>query len=220
MTQQVNLYNAALLPKPDLFSGRMVLLGVAATFVLGLFVVAWSNWRAAGVEHQVQQAEARVATLRTEITALSQQLAAHQPSAQLRAELANLEALLAGRSEVIEVLHSGALGDTKGVSEYFRAFARQTLEGVWLTGFSITGAGADVVIEGRALHAELVPTYLRMLRREEILRGHAFGALNVEKPTEHVGANEARKSPEFLEFRLSSRGLESPSASMSPGTRK
>jgi hypothetical protein len=220
VTQQVNLYNPALVPKADLFSGRMVLLDLAAVLLLSLVGVAWSSLRAANTAQEEQQVEERLAALRTGITNLSQQVAAHRASAQLSVELASLDALLAGRNEVIQVLHSGVLGDTKGVSEYFRAFARQTLDGVWLTGFSITGAGTDVVIEGRTLRAELVPTYIRMLRREEVLRGHAFGALRVEKPVANLAANEAHKTAEFLEFRLSSRVPESPASPTSQEVRK
>ena len=218
--QQINLYNLALLPKADLFSGRMVLLGLGGLLLVSLVGVAWSGWQAANTAREEQQAEERLAALRTEVTSLSQQLKEHRASAQLTAELASLDALLAGRNEVVQVLHSGALGDTKGVSEYFRAFARQTLEGVWLTGFSIAGAGSDVVIEGRTLRAELVPTYLRMLRREEVLRGHAFEALRIEKPSGALAANEAKKTAEFLEFRLSSRAPASPGAAMPQEPRK
>jgi len=218
--QQINLYNPALLPTADLFSGRMVLLGLGGLLLVSLIGVAWSSLEAANTAREEQRVEERLTALRNEVTSLSQQITVHRPSAQLSAELADLDALLAGRNEVVQVLHSGALGDTKGVSEYFRAFARQTLEGVWLTGFSIAGAGSDVVIEGRTVRAELVPTYLRMLRHEEVLRGHAFEALRIEKPAAALSANEAKKSAEFLEFRLSSRIPESPGAAMQQGSRK
>jgi hypothetical protein len=103
------------------------------------------------------------------------------------------------------VLKSGVLGDTKGVSEYFRAFARQTVDGLWLTGFSIVGAGNDISIDGRTLRAELVPGYVAKLRREDVLRGHGFGTLSVQKPPELLGApTEPRKTAEFLDFRLAS----------------
>ena len=212
MSQQVNLYNPALLPKTDVFSGRVMLFALAGLVALCVLGVVWSNWHAAGLLQEAQAGELQLTELRNALAGLSQQVAAHKPTPKLAAELASLDALLAGRNEVIAVLHSGALGDTKGVSEYFRAFARQTLDGVWLTGFSIAGAGADIVIEGRTLRAELVPDYIRKLRREAALRGHGFAALSVEKPAELPADAQAgappRQTPDYLEFRMASRGQE------------
>lgn len=206
MSQQINLYNQALLPKVDVFSGRMVLLAFGGILLLSLLFYAWSAWDAGRLAREDQQQTQRLSALQSDITRLAQAVGARKPSPQLTAELESLEALLAGRNEVMAVLRSGALGDTKGVSEYFRAFARQTLDGLWLTGFTIVGAGHDITIEGRALQAELVPGYIRKLRREGSLRGHGFGTLSVQKPPQSPPAAEPRKTAEFLEFRMASPG--------------
>jgi hypothetical protein len=204
MSQQINLYNPALLPKVDVFSGRVVLLALAGIFLLAIFAYGWSAWDATRLAHEQQEAEVQLAALQADVTRLGTEVAARKPTAQLTAELESLDALLAGRNEVMAVLKSGVLGDTKGVSEYFRAFARQTLEGLWLTGFTIIGAGNDITIDGRTLRAELVPGYVGKLRREEALRGHGFGTLSVQKPPETALAPEPRKTAQFLEFRLAS----------------
>jgi Fimbrial assembly protein (PilN) len=206
MSQQVNLYNPALLPEADAFSGRMALLALAGICVLALLFNAWAAWNAARLSDEVKQYEARLTGLQGEITRLSQEVATRKPTPQLAAELDSLNGLLAGRNEVIAVLKSGALGDTRGVSEYFRAFARQTVDGLWLTSFTVVGAGNDITIEGRTLSAELVPGYIRKLRREDVLRGHGFGTLDVHKPAEKPLAPDARKTAEFLEFRMASQG--------------
>ncbi len=219
MSQQINLYNPALLPKADVFSGRMVLLAFAGIALLALLAYGWSAWDAARLAREEQQQEVRLATLQSEITRLSQEVAARKPNAQLTTELESLDALLAGRNEVIAVLKSGALGDTKGVSQYFRAFARQTLDGLWLTGFSIVGAGKDITIEGRTLRAELVPGYIGKLRREDVLRGHGFGTLSVQKPPVTGSDAEPHKHAEFLEFRLASQGPGTGPAPLQAGSR-
>jgi len=206
MSQQINLYDQALLPKADVYSGRIVLRAFAGVALLGLLAYGWSARSAAGLAREEQRQEVQLATTQSEITRLSQEMAARKPNAQLATELESLDALLAGRNEVIAVLKSGSLGDTKGVSQYFRAFARQTLDGLWLTGFSIRGAGKDITIEGRTLRAELVPGYIGKLRREDVLRGHGFGTLSVQKPPESAADARPRKHSEFLEFRLASQG--------------
>ena len=206
MTQQINLYNPALLPRVDAFSGRVVLLALGGILLLSLLVYGWSAWDASRLAVEQQRQQGQLNTLQSDITRLAQESAGRKPSPQLTAELESIEALLAGRNEVMTVLKGGSLGDTRGVSEYFRAFARETVDGLWLTGFSIAGAGSDISIEGRTLSAELVPGYIGKLRREQVLRGHGFGTLNVQLPTEASAANLPRKTAEFLEFRLSSQG--------------
>ena len=210
MTQQINLYNPLLLPKADVLSGRMLLIAIGAVLSIAILLTAWTSWNASSLAAEERQADAALNQVRAEIAALSQQVAARQPNSQLAAELHNLEALLAGHSQVIQVLKSGALGDTSGVSEYFKAFARETVDGLWLTGFTVVGAGNDITIEGRTLHAEFVPAYLRKLSREDVLRGHEFATLSVEKPEQQASApgGEVAK-PKFLEFRMSSRAADS-----------
>lgn len=213
MSQQINLYNQALLPKVDVFSGRMVLLALAGVFLLTLLTYVWSAWDASRLAHEEQLQEMQLAGLQTDVARLGTEVAGRKPAPQLTAELESLTSLLAGRNEVIAVLKSGVLGDTQGVSEYFRAFARQTLDGLWLTGFTIVGAGKDITIEGRTLRAELVPGYVGKLRREQVLRGQGFGTLSVQKPAEVGPASEARNTAQFLEFRLAS---QAPGASPTP----
>jgi len=215
VTQQINLYNPGLLPQVDPFSGRVVLLTLGGILLLSLLVYGWSAWDAARLADEQLRQQGELTALQSDITRLAQESAARKPSSQLTAELESIEALLAGRNEVMTVLKGGSLGDTKGVSEYFRAFARETVDGLWLTGFSIVGAGSDISVEGRTLRAELVPGYIGKLRREEVLRGHGFGTLTVQLPPEGVSP-ASRKSPEFLEFRLSSQAP-GPGAAPLPG---
>ncbi len=217
MTQQINLYNPALLPQVDAFSGRVVLLALGGTLLLSLLAYTWSAWDATRLAGDQQRQQGQLSALQSDVTRLAQESAGRKPNPQLAAELESIEALLAGRNEVMSVLRGGSLGDTRGVSEYFRAFARETVDGLWLTGFSIVGAGNDISIEGRTLRAELLPGYIGNLRREEVLRGHVFGTLKMQLPTGGAPANVTRKTAEFLEFRLSSQGPGAGAASL-PGS--
>ena len=219
MSQQVNLYNPALLPQADVFGGRAVLLGLAGTLGLALLTHGWATWDDARLTREQQRQEGALVAAQSDIARLAQDVAAHKASAQLTAELESMDAMLAGRSEIMTVLKGGSLGDTRGVSQYFRAFANETVDGLWLTGFSIVGAGKDISIEGRALRAELVPGYIGKLRRQDVLRGHGFASLNVQVPVEAAPASGARKTAEFLEFRMSSQGPGAAAGPLPGGTR-
>jgi hypothetical protein len=203
MSHQINLYDPALEPRVELFSGHSLLLGL-----LGVLAVSMLAWALVSLDaRRVAAAESRraleLAALQTEVTGLAREVAARKPSALLQQDLASLEVLAAARNSVLATLDSGALGDTGGVSEYFRAFARQTTDGVWLTGFSMVGAG-DIVIQGRTVDAELVGAYLNKLRREEALRGRAFESVTVYRPPSTVPAAPEQRARDagFLEFRL------------------
>jgi hypothetical protein len=200
VSQQINLYNPALAPKVQVLSGRRLVLALAAAIAGCLLVWGVAGMDAARLARAERVQAAQLAQLQAEMTSLTQQVAARKPSAQLQGELQNLEALLSARNEVMALLASGRLGDTRGVSEYLRAFARQTTEGLWLTGLSIAQAGRDIVIQGRTRDADLVPVYLQKLRRETALRGHGFESLSVFQPQPPAGAVSA--PPDYLEFRM------------------
>lgn len=202
MNQEINLYNPALAPKVELFSGRAALLCLAGVLVASLAAWALAGMQAArGTILEAVQA-VQLAQTQAEVTRLAQEAARRKPDAAVREELAQVEALLAARTQVLQTLDSGALGDTGGVSEYFRAFARQTVQGVWLTGFSIAGAGSQIVIQGRTVNAALVPGFLARLRNEDALRGHSFESLTVYQPPAAVGADNKPVQPDYLEFRM------------------
>lgn len=201
MSQQINLYNPLFVPRREWMSFNIAATTVLA--LLGLFAlgITAANWRHGNLVRQEQAAAQRLAHAKEEMTRLANQLGSRQKDPQLLAELERAQAELKSRSEVVAVLEGGALGNTTGYSEYLRAFARQSIEGLWLTGFSITGAGHRVVIEGRTLRADLVPDYLQKLNREQIIQGSTFAEMQMRQPARDTGDQKAAE-PAYLEFRL------------------
>ena len=219
MPQQINLYNPALAPQVDLFGARPLLLALGCVLAVSLCAWALAALDAQRIAAKETEQAARLTALQAEVMRMAQELAARRPDPALQRELADLEALLDARNQVMATLGSGALGDTRGVSEYFRAFARQRAEGVWLTGFSIGGPGSEIVIQGRTTDAQMLPGYLSRLRRESALRGRGFETLSVSQPPAPAAVDgKAAVQPEFLEFRMatSSRMADAPA---SGGTR-
>lgn len=199
MSQQINLYNPAFERKRDLLSlpGAASAWGLSALIVI-IVVVAMSV-RTGNLEHNLAQATAERDSAQAELNRFSGQLASRKPSIELAQQVAQLEAELASRNEVLSVLGAGVIGDTLGFSRHLSAFARQSFSGLWLTGLRVAAAGQDVVLEGRAVRPELVPNYLQRLNREDVMQGHAFAELEIRRPEESdKTAGEAR----FVEFRL------------------
>jgi hypothetical protein len=74
------------------------------------------------------------------------------------------------------------LGNAAGYAEYFRAFSRQNVSGLWLTGVSIVGAGNDIGVQGRAMQPTLIPAYIARLKSERIMHGKSFASLDISRP--------------------------------------
>jgi len=104
----------------------------------------------------------------------------------------------------MQVLHAGGLGDTRGFSDHLKAFARQSFEGVWLTGLSIASAGREISVEGRALQAGYVPGYLKRLNGESAMQGHPFSELLIEEPAPDP-AEKTGVRANYVEFRLTTK---------------
>jgi hypothetical protein len=147
---------------------------------------------------QLTKKQARLASVGTEF-------APRQKSAALEAEVAEAEAQLASLRKVSAVLDSGELGNTRGYSEYFKALARQNVDGLWLTGVSVAAGGNDIGVRGRALDPALLPGYLGRLTREDTLRGKAFGSLQISQaaPVKMAGKDAGAPAP-YVEFSLQS----------------
>ena len=132
------------------------------------------------------------------------EMASRRHDARIAEESARLEEEVKGRQEVMQALQSGGLGDTRGFSDHLKAFARQSFEGVWLTGLSIATSGRDVSVEGRALQAAYVPGYLKRLNGEAAMQGHPFSELVIQEPVPDPAAKTAAR-PNYVEFKLTTK---------------
>ena len=115
----------------------------------------------------------------------------------------------ADRSALLEaeqILQGGELGNTHGYADYFRAFARARVNGLWLTGASIAGAGKEIEIglQGRVVQADLLPQYISALSRESALQGKSFARLDMATAQLPAQAAVSAPAPRFIEFSLQS----------------
>jgi hypothetical protein len=111
-----------------------------------------------------------------------------------------LEKRVADQAELLEIINSGALGNTGGYAEYMRAFARQVVPGLWLTGFRVGGDAAQISLSGAVTDPELLPAYIQRLGREEVMRGRTFATLQMRQPK----AVSQDAIPRYIEFSLHS----------------
>ena len=207
MSQNINLFNPAF-RKPR----RLLTLAVVVQ-CLGITLAALFGYHYY-LQQQLSGLAAELATTQQLLRAqvgfvdkLKDKPLPHVAEAQLDAEIRQLEAELKLADASMEGLEGGAIGSQRGFAEYLRAFSRQSIGGLWLTGFSIGGRG-ELEIRGRALSPDLLPSYIQRLNREQVLAGRNIARLEMNRPTPEAvadkdkGAGKAARTPRFLEFSL------------------
>lgn len=204
MPQQINLYNPAFAARRAALSFTGAVMGWVVVAVLIVAIAAYQAISVQSLERQERELARQLAAAQAEAQKLGGEMSSRRHDPKIAEELARLEGEVSGRREVMDVLHAGVLGDTRGFSDHLRAFARQSFEGVWLTGLSIATAGRDVSIEGRALQAAYVPNYLKRLNAESAMQGHPFSELLIQEPAPDPAA-KAPVRPNYVEFRLATK---------------
>jgi hypothetical protein len=203
MSQQINLFNPDFLQKKKIFTATTMAASLGV-LVLGLAAVSVAaKLRLASLQAEAEQGAAQLEKTRKRLASVSVEFVPRKEDPRLAEELAVAQGELLGLKEVSGVIERGELGNTAGYAEYFRALARQSMEGLWLTGVSIAAAGHEFGVRGRAMDAALVPGYLGRLRKERIMQGTPVGSLQI---------GEAAKPAPYVEFSLQSTAPAKPGA--------
>ena len=215
MSQQINLFNPAFQPQKKIFSANAMAaaLGVLVLGLVGTGVYA--KVRVMRLETQVAQGEQKVQAAQKRLEAAAAEFAPRTKDSRLETELAEAQAEHDALQRVADVIRRGDLGNTEGYAEYFRALARQSVDGLWLTGVTIAGAGTEIGVRGRALDPALVPGYLARLRNERVLQGKPVGSMQIGQATtvkvRGADGKETEAPAPYVEF-----SLQSAAASASP----
>jgi hypothetical protein len=209
MSYQINLYNPALLKQVVPFSAWLMLQGMVLLIFLCILVTAYIKYPLSALETQVQITEEKLNRVRNQLIDMSATLKQKTVSTLLEEELTRFESRLNAKKLIIEILGKDTLGNTTGYSEYMRAFSRQLLNGLRLTGFVISNT--EMVLTGRLIKPELIPAFLQRLKHERVMQGRSFSNLqiNMPEPEKLVDLEESTMvTPDYLEFSLRSSGSE------------
>lgn len=208
MSQQVNLFNPIFSRQKKPFSALAMLQGLGVVLLGVMLFYAYAQYQVVTMGRQAAETARRLETEQVTLTRVVAEKTPAIKSKELEEEVARLESQLKARQQVLEVLQSGELGNTAGFSEYLRAFSHQAMDGLWLTGFIIHGAGNRMAIDGRAVRPELVPAYIGRLNQEKVMQGKSFAAMEISLPAVKPDAVAAKEplvaSPRFIEFKLMS----------------
>lgn len=199
MMQQINLYRPIFRKQEKKFSATAMAQAGAAIFAGVVVLYALMFWQVRDLRQEVAKADKQ---LQSTTKRLEEASSKYGPGKGKSAEneIAELEKQLAGRLRVRDLLSRGLFSNTTGYSDFFVAFARQHVPGMWLTGFDITGAGEELRLQGCATNAAEVPRYVQRLAAEQVLNGKEFQVFVLSRPEKKEGQQVAVQP--HLEFTL------------------
>ena len=211
MSQQINLFNPIFLKQKKLFSAVTMLQALALVFVGSIVVTVIARAQLSSIDAEAAATTVRLHATQAQLAKVKAEYGPHAPSKELQQEIRKAQAELLLEHQILTVARNGNFAADSGYSDYLQALARQVVSGLWLTGLTIAGAGNGIELDGRALHPELVPEYIKRLKREPVMAGKSFSALQMKVPMVDAPAPAGTPAAapkqvpaNFVEFRLQS----------------
>ncbi|SHG98082.1 PilN domain-containing protein [Massilia sp. CF038] len=202
MSQQINLFNPIFRKQKKYFSSVTMLQSLGLICLGCALLAADAAYRMRSLKAQAAATDALLVNKQQRLADAKVQYPPRPKSTTLSAEITTAQNELTMLSEAADTVQRGGFGDTRGFSPYFRAFARQKVDGLWLTELRVAGSGNAIGVQGNALNAELVPQYLQRLAREPVMKGATFSTLEIGTPETDKSAGAA--TPRYLSFSLQS----------------
>lgn len=201
MTQQINLFNPIFLRQKKYFSTVTILQALALLLVGALSFYAYAYYQTNRLAKDVEETGRRLDQEQKRLASLSGDLGPRKISKELEQQFKELDRQFRDRQEILGIQTSSLGEGSRGFSEYLKAFARQSVNGLWLTSFSIRDGGSRLTLGGRTLRPDLVPDYLKRLGKERVMQGQSFSSLDMQF-AQRVSINKVRDG--YFEFKLNS----------------
>jgi hypothetical protein len=203
MSQQINLFNPIFLKQKKYFSVVTMLQALALILIGSALFYGYAVYQVAQLSKQADEMGKRYVAEQARFVSFTNDFSLQRSGQMLEDELKQLEAKAKAQQDVLTTLKSGVIGNTEGYSEYMRAFARQSINGLWLTAFDITGDGAQMSLSGAVVNPQLVPSYIQRLSKERVMHGKTFSTLQMQQPKK----DGDRLIPRYVEFNLRSTAI-------------
>lgn len=182
MSQQINLLNTALIKQKDLLNPTNIVLtlGLMCVLMLGYYGYVENELSTLTIAHS-QAAEKRL-NMDAELKHAALMHMPRAPDKALLDEIIQLEQIEKMQQQILQTVKQSRANPEKGYAALMRAFAKQSIDGLWLTSFDYDSQSEKLSITGRTLQADLVPDYISNLSVEPALKGKSFSALSMNLP--------------------------------------
>lgn len=200
LSQQINLFNPIFLSQKKYFSAATIVQALGLVILGALAFYGYAAYQFRLLDKDLGDASRRLEQEQARFSRTATEFAPKQKNKMLEVEIQKLEKQVEDREAILSMQQSGTLNGVRELTEFMRAFARQSVNGLWLTSFSMNEAGSGMVIGGRALRADMVPAYIRRLGQERVMQGHSFGGFEVR-----LSQIDAQRN--YFEFSLRAGGI-------------
>ena len=200
MSQQINLFNPIFRKQKKYFSSVTMVQAMGIICLGCALLVVDAVRRTSALSAQAAATEAKLTARQAKLAEVKVQFAPRQRSTTLAAEIIEAQETLTMLQNAGAAVKRGGFGDTSGFSSYFRALARQSVDGVWLTAVDIAAGGERIGVEGNTVQAALVPQYIARLGQEPVMKGKAFGKFDITTPPSAAASG----TQPYLKFSLQS----------------
>ncbi|WOB09555.1 PilN domain-containing protein [Piscinibacter gummiphilus] len=219
MTQNINLYDPSLRAKREWLTAVNAATAVGVCTLAVVLAGAWAVHDVRTLREPATQTHTALEAAQKDLVELTQRLAQTKPDVRLQGELRAIQAAVTQRQSAFSLLQAGGLGNETGHANALNAFARQSINGLWLTG--VTLDNQQLALRGRTTSPDLIPSYVNRLNKEAALQGRSFRALSIARPEQEAAASAPARSAPFVEFSLvSAHGTEAPAKTPSPEARR
>ncbi|MDD2686378.1 MAG: fimbrial assembly protein [Gallionella sp.] len=202
MSQQINLFNPIFMKQRKMFT-LLTMVQALGLIVMGtLLFYGYALYQVEQLREQSKDSDARYAAEQDRFVRFASEFSPQQANQILQDEAQRLEKRAAEQAELVDTLKSGAVGNTTGYSAYMNAFGRQSLPGLWLTGFHLVGDGAQISLTGGVVDPELLPAYIRRMSSEPVMQGKTFADMKMRQPK--TDAKDKTAVARYVEFELHS----------------
>lgn len=180
MTQNINLYQGSTREALNPLDPRAAVGYVGSALLVLVLTTVYVRHQATSVEPLAAASDTRLSEAHAEVDAATKRAATFVPDPQLQRLNAQRQHELAKRRQALTLL-SGKDGSSipEGFSGRLEGLARQAPAGLWLTAVSF--APDDILIVGRSLDPELVPSFVRHLSSEAALQGDRLASLEIKR---------------------------------------
>ncbi len=222
MSQQINLLNTALIKQKDFFKPTNIAITLGLMCVLMLGYYEFANNELSKLNIARSQAAEKLSSIEAALKQATAIRTPRIPNNALLVEISQLEQKEKMQQLILQTVKQSKANPDKGYAALMRAFAKQSMDGLWLTSFSFDSKSEKLNMSGRTLQADLVPEYIARLGLEPALKGKLFSALTMSLPkvddikTPALQANSSEASsptsmntqqteaPKYIEFALQS----------------
>ena len=206
MSQQINLFNPIFMKQRKYFTLLAMVQALGLIVAGSLCLYGYAVYQVAQLKRQSEESTKQYNAVQAQIARSTGQFSPQQANQSLQDEVKKLERDLAEQIGLVDTLKSGSVGNTTGYSKYMRAFSRQVVQGLWLTGFKVTGDAAEISLSGGVVTPELLPTYIQRLGKEPAMRGKSFATLEMQlHKSEPDKENKSVATASYVEFTMHSK---------------